>query len=83
MIGLAGLAGIKSPVLRSRSGAGVRMMGVLGLAGLSGIWIPGAGAMGAFGALGLWNHQSSRLAFWGRMGWTGLVGVPFLLMALK
>lgn len=82
LIGLAGLAGIKSPVARSRQGAAIRLLGVLGLAGLSGIWIPGGGAMGAFGALGLWNHQSERLAFWGRLGWAGLLGVPFALTAL-
>jgi hypothetical protein len=82
LIGLAGLAGIKSPVARSRPGAAIRLLGILGLAGLSGIWIPGAGAMGAFGALGLWNHQSDRLALWGRLGWTGLLGLPFALAAL-
>jgi hypothetical protein len=34
--------------------------------------------MGAFGALGLWNHQSQRLALWGRLGLLGVVGIPFL-----
>lgn len=81
LIGLAGLAGIRSPVVRSRPGAAIRMLALLGLAGLSGIWIPGAGAMGAFGALGLWQHQSERLALWGRLGWSGLLGVPFALAA--
>ena len=82
LLGFAGLAGLKRPVDKSRSGTGVRLMGLLGLAGLAGIWIPGAGAMGAAGALGLWNHQNPKLARWGKLGWTFLLGVPYLVRAL-
>jgi hypothetical protein len=82
LLGFAGLAGLKRPIDKSRSGTGVRLMGLLGLAGLAGIWIPGAGAMGAAGALGLWNHQNPRLALWGKLGWTFLLGVPYLVRAL-
>jgi len=82
LIGFAGLAGLKTPVSKTRSGAGIRLLGLLGLAGLAGIWIPGAGAMGAAGALGLWNHQNPKLAFWGKLGWLWLAGLPFLLPAL-
>jgi hypothetical protein len=82
LIGFAGLAGLKTPVSKARSGAGIRLLGLLGLAGLAGIWIPGAGAMGAAGALGLWNHQNPKLAFWGKLGWLWLAGLPFLLPAL-
>lgn len=79
LIGLAGLAGVKHPVDKSRSGHGIRIMGLFGLAGLAGIWIPGAGAAGAAGALGLWNHQSARLARWGLAGWTCVLGLPYLV----
>lgn len=82
LIGFAGLAGLRTPVDKARSGAGIRLLGLLGLVGLSGIWIPGAGAIGAAGALGLWNHQSPKLAIWGKLGWLWLAGVPFLLTAL-
>ena len=79
LIGLAGLAGIKNPVAKDRAGAAVRLLGILGLAGFAGIWIDGAGAMGAAGALGLWNHQSAKLANWGKAGWLFVAGVPYLL----
>ena len=82
LIGFAGLAGFKYPPDKTRPGAGIRMMGILGLAGLAGIWIPGAGAMGAAGALGLWNHQVPKLAFWGRLGWLWIAGLPFLVLYL-
>jgi hypothetical protein len=82
LIGFAGLAGLRTPVDTARSGAGIRLLGLLGLVGLSGFWIPGAGAIGAAGALGLWNHQSPNLAFWGKLGWLWLAGLPFLLTAL-
>jgi hypothetical protein len=78
LIGFAGLWGIRNPVEKERSGGTVRVLGLLGLAGLAGFWIPGAGAVGAAGALGLWNHQNPKLAFWGRLGWLWLAGVPFL-----
>ncbi len=38
--------------------------------------------MGAFGALGLWNHQSPKLALWGKLGWAGVIGVPFAIATL-
>jgi hypothetical protein len=79
LIGFAGLAGFKHPVDKERSGGGIRLLGLLGLTGLCGFWIPGAGAIGASGALGLWNHQYPKLAFWGKLGWAGVVGVPFLV----
>ena len=82
LIGFAGLAGIKHPADKARPGGAVRLMGLLGLLGLAGIWIPGAGAMGAAGALGLWNHQSARLARWGQAGWGFLLGVPPLVRGL-
>lgn len=78
LIGLAGLAGIKQPVDKDRPGGRIRLLGILGLLGLAGFWINGAGALGAAGALGLWNHQNPRLAFWGKLGWLFLVGLPFL-----
>jgi hypothetical protein len=78
LIGLAGLIGLKQPVANGRSGFGIRLSGLLGFAGLSGIWIPGAGAIGAAGAFGLWNHQNPRLAFWGKLGWVFVAGIPFL-----
>jgi hypothetical protein len=78
LIGFAGLAGLKHPVDKDRSGAGIRLLGLFGLAGLAGIWIPGAGAVGAAGALGLWNHQSPKLALWGKLGWASLAGLPYL-----
>lgn len=78
LIGFAGLWGVRNPADKARSGAAIRLLGPFGLAGLSGFWIPGAGAIGASGALGLWNHQNPKLAFWGKLGWTGLVGIPFL-----
>ena len=79
-IGLAGLSGLKYPVEKGRDGGLVRIMALLGFAGLAGFWIPGVGAMGAAGALGLWNHQSPRLALWGRLGWLFLIGVPYLVL---
>lgn len=82
LIGFAGLAGLRHPVDKSRSGLPIRLMGLLGLVGLAGIWIPGAGAIGAAGALGLWNHQSPKLAFWGKLGWLWIIGLPFLVAGL-
>lgn len=82
LIGFAGLAGLKSPVDKSRPGFAIRLMGLLGLVGLAGIWIPGAGAIGAAGALGLWNHQTPKLALWGKVGWVWLAGVPYIVRAL-
>lgn len=79
LIGFAGLATFRRPVDPHRSGGGVRKLGLLGLLGLAGIWIEGAGACGAFGALGLWNHQDSRFAVWGRLALLGTAGLPFLL----
>ena len=38
--------------------------------------------MGAAGALGLWNHQNPKLAFWGKLGWLFIAGVPFLALGL-
>ena len=78
LIGLAGLAGLRNPCAKERPGGRVRMLGLLGLGGLAGIWIPGAGAMGAAGASSLWNHQSPRLAIWGKAAWLFLVGVFYL-----
>lgn len=78
LIGLAGLAGLKKPVAKGRPGVAIRFFGLLGLLGLSGLWIPGAGAIGASGALSLWNHQNPRLAFWGKLGWLFIAGLPFL-----
>ncbi|WP_374529734.1 hypothetical protein [Novosphingobium sp.] len=80
LIGLAGLAGIKHPADKQRPGGLIRLLGLLGLGGLAGFWIDGAGAMGAAGALGLWNHQSPRLAFWGKLGWAWPVGAVFLAL---
>ena len=82
LIGLAGLAGIRNPALKTQPGALIRLLGIAGLAGISGFWIAGAGAMGAFGALGLWNHQSPTLALWGKLGWAGVLGVPFAIATL-
>ncbi len=79
LIGLAGLWGIKHPADKTRSGGGVRLLGLLGLSGLIGFWVPGAGAVGASGALGLWNHQNPKLALWGRLGWTFVLGLPYLI----
>ncbi len=79
LIGLGGLVGLKYKPDKSRPGGRIRHMGLIGLLGLAGIWIGGVGAFGAAGALGLWNHQSPRLAIWGRLGWLWLLGIPFLL----
>lgn len=79
LIGFAGLWGIKNPPDKARSGGGIRLLGLLGLSGLIGIWVPGAGAIGASGALGLWNHQNPKLALWGKLGWTFVLGLPYLL----
>ena len=78
LIGFAGLAGIKQPADKSRPGGGIRLLGLLGLTGLIGFWGPGAGAIGASGALGLWNHQNPKLAFWGKLGWLAVAGLPYL-----
>lgn len=80
LIGLAGLAGIRNPCDKDRAGAMIRHLGILGLGGLAGFWIDGAGAMGAAGALGLWNHQNPKLALWGRLGWAWPVGAVFLAL---
>ncbi len=80
LIGFAGLWGVRKPVERSRSGSAIRLLGLLGLAGIAGFWIAGAGAIGASGALGLWNHQDPKLAFWGRLGWAWLAGMPYLVL---
>ncbi len=82
LIGLAGLIGIKHPADRTRAGGAVRMLGLLGLGGIAGFWIDGVGATGAAGALALWNHQSPRLAVWGKLGWAFLVGVIYLVWHL-
>ena len=79
LIGFAGLAGLKHKIDPERSGGGIRLLGLLGLTGLIGFWIPGAGAIGASGALGLWNHQSPKLALWGKLGWTFVFGLPYLI----
>lgn len=78
LIGLAGLAAIRNPVEKSRAGGWVRVLGLLGFGGLAGFWIPGVGAMGAAGAMSLWNHQTPRLAAWGRAAWLFLVGAFYL-----
>jgi hypothetical protein len=78
LVGFAGLAGLKQPVDKGRSGMAIRLLGLLGFAGLCGFWIPGAGAIGAAGALSLWNHQNSKLALWGKLGWLFIAGIPFL-----
>jgi hypothetical protein len=79
LIGFAGLWGLRNPVEKSRSGAAIRLLGLFGLAGLCGFWIPGAGAIGASGALGLWNHQDPKLALWGKLGWSSVAGIPYLV----
>lgn len=78
LIGFAGLAGIRNPTDKNRSGGLVRLLGLFGFGGLAGFWIPGVGAMGAAGAFSLWNHQSPRLARWGKAAWLFLVGVVYL-----
>ena len=78
LIGLAGLAGLRNPCDKNRAGGAVRLLGLLGLGGLAGFWIPGVGAMGAAGAFSLWNHQSPRLAVWGRTALLSVVGVIYL-----
>ena len=78
LIGLAGLAGIRNPCEKGRPGGMIRVLGLLGFGGLAGFWIPGVGAMGAAGAMSLWNHQSPRLALWGKAAWLHLVGVFYL-----
>ena len=78
LIGLIGLYGIRNPVDRERVGADVRLLGVLGLLGVAGFWIPGAGAASALGALGVWNHQNPVVHRWSRLGWLGLIGIAFL-----
>ena len=48
---------------------------------LSRHWVKVSGsprAMGASGALGLWNHQNPKLARWGTMGWSFVLGLPYL-----
>ncbi|MEY4160894.1 MAG: hypothetical protein RLZZ136_1515 [Pseudomonadota bacterium] len=77
LIGLSGFSGLKQPIAKDRQGGAIRLMALIGFVGLSGFWVPGAGAIGAAGALGLWNHQNPKLAFWGRLGWLFLIGVPF------
>ena len=78
LIGFAGLAGLRYPVEKGRSGGAIRLLGLLGFGGLAGFWIVGVGAMGAAGAFSLWNHQSPRLAAWGRAAWLFLVGAFYL-----
>lgn len=78
LIGFAGLAAIRNPVEKGRAGAWVRLLGLLGFGGLAGFWIPGVGAMGAAGAFSLWNHQTPRLAAWGRASWLFVIGAFYL-----
>ena len=80
LIGLLGLIAIWMPVERGRPGGLVRLMGLMGFLGLLGFWIPGSGAFGAAGALSLWNHQNTKLAFCGWLGWSCVTAVPFLII---
>lgn len=82
LIGLAGLAGLRQPCDKSRPGGAMRLLGLVGLGGLAGFWIPGAGALGAAGAFSLWNHQSPRLAVWGRAALLSVVGAFYLVRYL-
>lgn len=82
LIGFAGLAALRNPVQKGRSGGFIRLLGLLGFGGLAGFWIVGVGAMGAAGAFSLWNHQSPRLAVWGSAAWLFLVGVFYLVRHL-
>ncbi len=79
LIGLGGLVPFKWKVEAGRDGEGVRKLGLLGLGGLIGIWVPPVGAMGAAGALGLWNHQIRPLAVWGALGWIWPLGLAMLV----
>ena len=78
LIGFLGLVPFRSPVDAGRDGQMVRRLGLVGLAGFAGLWIPGAGAMGAAGALGLWNHQNRTFALLSVLGWAWLAGLPFV-----
>lgn len=78
LIGLAGLAGLRNPCDKARPGGAIRLLGLFGFGGLAGFWIPGVGALGAAGAFSLWNHQSPRLAPWGRAAWLSLVGAFYV-----
>ena len=78
LIGFLGLVPFRSPVAAERSGQSIRRLGLVGLAGFAGLWIPGAGAMGAAGALGLWNHQNRTFALLSVLGWAWLAGLPFV-----
>lgn len=82
LIGLSGFAGLKHPCDKGRSGGWLRVMALLGFGGLAGFWIPGVGAMGAAGSLSLWNHQSPRLAAWGRAGLSSVIGMAYLVRHL-
>lgn len=82
LIGFAGLAGIRNPCAKGRPGGWVRVLALLGFGGLAGFWISGVGAMGAAGALSLWNHQSPRLALWGKAAWLFVIGAFFLVRHL-
>ena len=75
LIGLAGFAGLRHPCARTQPGSPVRLLSLFGFGGLAGFWIPGVGAMGAAGAFSLWNHQSPRLAAWGKASLLSIVGV--------
>jgi hypothetical protein len=82
LIGLAGLAGLRNPCDKTRAGGVMRLLGLLGFGGLAGFWIPGVGAMGAAGAFSLWNHQSPRLALWGKAAPLSVAGVFYLVRHL-
>lgn len=79
LIGLAGLAGLRNPCDKARPGAAIRLLALLGFGGLAGFWIPGVGALGAAGAFSLWNHQSPRLAAWGKAAWLSAIGAFYLV----
>ena len=78
LIGLGGIVAMIRPVEKAREGGFIRALGLIGLGGFIGIWVPPVGAMGAAGALGLWNHQNRKLAFWGALGWAWVLGLAAL-----